>query len=89
MRYVRAAVFGMLWAFVALLVSFALIDLGLLLWILVVYGAPMVTALAIAWKWASSVWGAHAVSFATVGFFFGWVKSIRQTSALPRRQKRR
>ena len=81
MRYARAAGFGVVCAFVALAASFALIDLGLTLWVLfvdlVMFRAPLVTALALAWNWAAKVWGAYAVDFATVGFFFGWVKSLR------------
>jgi hypothetical protein len=79
LKYARAAGSGTVWALVALPVSFALIDLGLSLWILVLYRVPMASALTVAWQWAAKVWGAYAVSFATVGFFFGWVKSLRHT----------
>jgi len=77
-RYIRAAGVGILWACIALLASFALIDLGLSLWAIFLYPTP--TVLPIAWRWASGVWGAYAVSFATVGFFFGWVKTLRHGS---------
>jgi phosphoglycerol transferase MdoB-like AlkP superfamily enzyme len=83
MKYLRAFGFGVLWAFITLPASFAMIVLGLSLWILVVYaglvlhGRPT-DAFVVAWKWAARVWGAFAVSIATVGFFVGWMKSIRQ-----------
>jgi len=65
-------------------VSFAVILFGISAWILIVYGGLVVQrptdSIAVALEWAASVVGRYAVSFSTVGFFFGWVESVRHTA---------